>query len=265
MKVHLYTVCWNEADLLPHFFRHYDGWVDRYVIHDNGSTDDSPAILRRHPRVEVRPFPWSDLDSFVRSHLRLYDEVWKESRGVADWVVITSIDEHLHLPGMPMRWYLRWCGWRGVTAVPALGYQMLSADLPPSGRRLCETCSSGAPHAGVSKLGIFRPDCVADTGFTVGRHAAKPRGRVVYPSRDRLLNLHYKFMGFARTLARHEAQREGLRPADVANQWGVQYWWPEERLREEWERFAADAVDLASGGHAPWRDHAEPRWWRAAA
>ena len=28
---HLYCLCWNEAPMLPHFFRHYDPLVDRYA------------------------------------------------------------------------------------------------------------------------------------------------------------------------------------------------------------------------------------------
>ena len=66
-RIHLYTICWNEADLLPFFFRHYDGWVDRFVIYDNGSSDQSRALLQQHPKVEVRDFPWSNPKSFVLS------------------------------------------------------------------------------------------------------------------------------------------------------------------------------------------------------
>ena len=56
MRTVLYTLCWNEADMLPFFFNHYDTWVDRYYIHDDGSTDGSLDILHAHPKVEVRRF-----------------------------------------------------------------------------------------------------------------------------------------------------------------------------------------------------------------
>ena len=35
MRVHLYSICWNDARILPYFFRHYDSLVDRYVIYDD--------------------------------------------------------------------------------------------------------------------------------------------------------------------------------------------------------------------------------------
>ena len=106
MKVHLYTLAWNEADILPFFFRHYDSWVNRYVIFDDGSTDETLAMLAAHPRVEVRQFERTTADSFVKSHQTLQNQVWKESRGRADWVVITATDEHLHLPHANIKKYL---------------------------------------------------------------------------------------------------------------------------------------------------------------
>jgi hypothetical protein len=128
--IHLYTVCWDEADMLGFFFRHYDPWVDRYVIYDDGSTDGSLDILRAHPRVEVRQFERTDAESFVLSHTRMQQHAWRESRGQADWVVITAIDEHLWVRGRDMQSYLAELASDGVTCVPALGFDMNSETFP---------------------------------------------------------------------------------------------------------------------------------------
>src|SRR4029079_18339767 len=66
-RVHLYAQCWNDATMLPFFFRHYDSFVDKYIIFDDASEDGSLAMLLAHPNVEVRRFPWSDPESFVLS------------------------------------------------------------------------------------------------------------------------------------------------------------------------------------------------------
>jgi hypothetical protein len=118
--VHLYTVCWNDADMLGFFFRHYDPWVDRYVVYDDGSTDGSITALEAHPRVELRSFNRTKADSFVLSLKAMQDEAWKESRGQGDWVVITAIDEHLWLGNRTMREYLATEKQCGVTLIPGI-------------------------------------------------------------------------------------------------------------------------------------------------
>src|SRR3954464_14981979 len=105
--IHLYAICWNEERMLPYFFRHYERWVERFVIYDNGSTDSSLALLRARPDVELRAFPWTHPDSFVLSQRALQNTCWKESRGKADWVIVTAIDEHIHRSRMLP--YLRAC------------------------------------------------------------------------------------------------------------------------------------------------------------
>ena len=54
MKVHLYTKVWNEEEMLPFFFRRYDPLIDRYIIYDDGSTDNTLKLLAAHDRVEIR-------------------------------------------------------------------------------------------------------------------------------------------------------------------------------------------------------------------
>jgi glycosyltransferase involved in cell wall biosynthesis len=77
--------------MLGFLFRHYDPLVQRFVVYDDGSTDDSLEILRSNPKVEVRPTPpYSDPDSRILSGTSILECCWKESRGVADWVIVVS-------------------------------------------------------------------------------------------------------------------------------------------------------------------------------
>lgn len=262
VKTHLYTISWNEAEMLPFFFRHFDPWVDRYFIFDDGSTDGTLEILRDHPRVDLRRFERTHADSFVASHQKMQNRAWKESKKEADWVVVTAIDEHLHVPGVPMRDYLERCRRKGVTLLHAMGFQMLSEEFPDDGELLCETRTIGAPYARMSKLSIFDPKSIKNTGFEAGRHFAYPKGVLKLPRRDDLLLLHYKNLGFERVFQRHRTLKSGLGPTDTAQRWAKKYDWSREQLRKDWDLFASAAVDIAAKGFNARKCHRNRRWWR---
>lgn len=248
--------------MLGFFFRHYDSWVDRYVIYDDGSTDGTLDVLRAHPRVEVRRFVRTDPSSFVQSHRSLQNSCWKESRGSAEWVVVTAVDEHLHTLGTPMREYLDRQRRRGVTYVPALGFEMISEELPQADERLAATRTTGAPYWQMNKLSVFDPLAISETRFAAGRHSARPRGRLRLPERDELLLLHYKHLGFHRVRERQALLRTGLGAEDLRRGHGVQYSYTLEQQRKAWQALASRAIDVTTfrseGGTS---DMA--RWWRA--
>lgn len=262
LRIHLYTICWNEAAMLGFFFRHYDPWISRYVFYDDGSTDGTLEILARHPRVEVRRFQREQPDSYVQSALLLQDRMWKESRGAADWVVITAVDEHLHHPRLLP--YIEMCHTTGVTLVPALGYQMVDRTFPPPDATLAKTVRRGAPYQLMSKLSLFRPDALDETIYEPGRHTAQPTGRLVLPKQDELLLLHYKYLAPDYVAARNALLATGLGDMDRANRWGVQYHDDAAAVDAAYRDFETQAVDIADPAHLPWRDHAARRWWRPA-
>jgi hypothetical protein len=261
LHIHHYATCWNEARVLQFFFRHYQPFISRFFVYDDGSTDGSLDILAAEPDVVVRRRRRSHPDSFVLSGRDHTNNCWKESRGLADWVIIGNIDEHLHHPSL--REYLEHCRDKGITVVPALGYQMLSDSFPPAHVKLCGAITRGAPWRQMNKLILFNPDAVREINFDVGRHAARPEGDIRYPERDELLLLHYKYLGRDYTSARHAELRTGLRAVDVANRWGHKYWWSAAELEADWRAMEARAVDIADPELAPWDSHREPRWWRA--
>lgn len=241
MIVHLYAQFWNDEWMLPYFFRHYDFLVDRYYLFDDGSTDSGPQICRGHPKVELATFPRGDSRSFVLSEQQFSDECWKRSRGVADWVIVTDVDEHLYHPDG--RSYLERCAGDGITMIPALGFQMISDRVPAPHETLSETCRIGAPWKRMMKASIFDPDAVAEVRFAPGRHRADPLGTVRVPEVDEMLLFHYKYIGFERTHRRHMQLRNGLGADDLLRGWGHKYMWSKDQLREDWARVGAEAVD----------------------
>jgi hypothetical protein len=260
MRVHLYAQCWNDEFMLPFFFRHYDMFVDRYVFYDDGSTDRTLSILAQHTRTEIRRFPRTDPDSFVCSEQALSDECWKESRGEADWVIVTDVDEHLFHPAM--RQYLMELLAAGITLIPALGFQMITIDVPRDGEVLCDTYPFGAPWAQMMKSSIFNPSEIDEIHFHLGRHRADPVGNVRVPKLDKMLLLHYKYLNFERTRARHCQLKEGLGPTDVANAWGHKYHWSLDEFRQDWNHVLAAATDIDKFANGS-AEYPLARWWES--
>lgn len=260
MIIHLYTIAWNEMAMLPFFFRHYESWVDRFFIYDDGSTDGTLDYLRGKPNVEVRSFPRTHPDSFVFSQQALQNRFWKESRGRADWVIVTAIDEHLHHPDMLN--YLGVCRERGVTYIPALGYHMLTDEFPQAHEHLARTRTIGAPDGQYSKLRIFNPDAIQETSFAVGGHSGTVEGRCVLPSRDEMLMLHYKDLGSAYPRERSSSLGARLGAGDRKHNFGSQYFISNDAYQRVVAERRGTAVDLSDPAYHPWDDNHEPRWWR---
>ena len=235
-RIDLYCLCWNDARMLPFFFRHYDDLVDRYFVYDNGSTDASLSLLKSHGRVEITHFDTPG-DSFVEEERRLCDTIWRNS--TADWVIVTDLDEHIYHPHFLE--YLRRCSETGVTAIQSVGYEMVSDDFPDEADRLVETVTIGTRSIGCDRLCIFNPKAITNTNFTVGRHEAEPAGNVRFPPFPEVLLLHYKQLGVDYPIVRSAELRRGLRARDLAEGWGFHYSWSEDEIRSKWQEIRSAA------------------------
>jgi Glycosyl transferase family 2 len=259
MKVHLYTILWNEEDMLGFFFRHYDCVVDHYIIYDNGSTDRTLEKLKARSNVTVRRFEFSHPGSYIFSAQALHDSMWKESRGKADWVIVTAVDELLYHP-IGLRRYLRWAAWRSITAVPALAFEIVTDRFPALYANLAREHHFGAPLDPYNKLNLFNPNALEETRYEVGRHAATPQGRVRYPRKDSLLLLHYKYLGMDYLSRRYSLLGAQLGSIDRKNKFGYQYDLDSAKLQAEFDRLRREGVDAMS---AEARQLLRHRWWRS--
>ena len=257
--MHLYALCWNDEQMLPFFFRHYDQVVDQYFIFDDGSTDASLKILAEHPHVTVARNPRTVPGSFVLSARNLFNTCWKASRGRADWVIVTDIDEHLYHEHLGD--YLARCASAGVTFVPALGFQMISEGPPSAGANLCLDYPMGAPWGQMMKASVFNPNAIEEMEYQPGRHRAAPSGQVLLPPVDELLLMHFKYLGFQHTRKRHRALSKRLGVIDRIHRFGHRYSWGEKRLRDDWDAFKERLMDTREFRHQPAPCYPLTPWW----
>ncbi len=261
--IHLYAICWNEERMLPFFFKYYDDFVNRYIFFDDQSDDRTIEIINQHPRAEVRPFPELNHDSFILSSQFVHNNCWKESRGNAEWVIITAIDEFLYHPDIIN--YLINSKREKITAIPALGYQMLSEKFPDNNSDLITEVPNGAASDFYNKLSLFNPDAIRETNYDIGRHSANPKGKLKYPRHDELLNLHFKYLSFDFLFERHKQLLNKLPSTDIKNKWGFHYSFDKEELRNEWNKVESlITLDVTKKWCKTNRSHSpkSKRWWR---
>jgi hypothetical protein len=230
---------WNDARLLPYFFRHYDEIVDEYFFFDQGSSDGTLDLLHRRGRVHVERCDVRG-SSIIEEQRRLSDAVWQRSRGLADWVILVDADEHLYRPDL--LGYLDRCASEGVTAIRSVGYEMVAEAFPTAPEKLTRLITRGCRSSGHSRLCIFNPDAILATHFGPGRHRAWPEGHVVWPMSPQVLLLHYAQLGVDFVRARSAELASRLGPGDIENGWGREYAWGPKAIAEHWARMNADAA-----------------------
>lgn len=229
MRIHVYANCWNEIRLLPYFLRHYDPFVEKFVILDDGSTDGSVEFLRGHQKVRLISSNRQG-GSYIEHTCTFFNEAWKGSRSDADWIITCNIDEHIYHRNL-LDYFWR-CQQEGVTILPANGYEMVSLTFPSTQGRLCDLVRFGTPTEKLtgpssmhSKIMAFNPRAIQEISFGIGRHKAHPKGNAVYPATTGLCLLHYKYLGLDYTILRYAELKTGLTASDIKEGAGCQYLW----------------------------------------
>lgn len=241
MIIHVYTVCWNEERMLPYFFRHYDKIADKYYILDNNSTDNSYEIVKSHPNVVVDKVDLEG-DSMVKAALKQYNSMWKQSRGIADWVIICDVDEHFYHPDL--KEYLKKCTDNGITSIIPTGYEMISDMFPNSNKPLCDIVNYGVREEKMDKPELFNPNEIKEINFIPGRHYAYPEGNVIRPTSNEVLLLHYKYLGLDYLGKRYSELKTGIRKTDFDCGYGYQYFMSEEIRRERFLKLKSEATKV---------------------
>lgn len=242
MRIHVYTVAWNEESILPHFLRFYARLAERIVVYDNGSDDATAALVRAHPRAELRSYDTGGtLHDGVKAEL--LSSCYREVRGVADWVIAVDCDELLYHPRLleVLARYAR----EGVTLPRVRGYSMVTDDpVPPAGdaRLLPERYAWGAPNPNFDKRCVFAPE--VDIRFGFGQHRCAPAGPVVESREAALKLLHYKHFCVDHVWRRYRRLRPRLSRFNRERGLGFHYRESRRRIQKSHDRYKAGAVNV---------------------
>ena len=219
------SICWNEEFFLPYFLRHYS-FATKIVIFDNMSSDNSVAIMKQHPNVEIATY---NTNEQIRDdiYLEIKNHAWKQYKHLCDWIIIVDIDELIYHPlGIPA--FVQNLP-PNVGLAKCKGFEMFCPGLSPYSpdMSIFQKCPTGLPGVKLDKCTLVNTKMVQDINYLTGCHQAFPkmtRPNFITYTHPQFLLLHYKFIHpLPQMIHRYKQMARRLSQQNLLNGWGFHY------------------------------------------
>lgn len=240
MKIWIFSVCRNNADIIPWYLRHYGQFADRILVWDDRSDDGSRELLKAHPSVTLFDCPWQGLDEDKNLH-HAYD-VYPSARRKADWCFWVDMDEFV-VPGQftlgsNVAERMISTLFDPSQVILTAGFNMVGDGLPRNGywhKQIYELNPMGVSAPVYSKPVVFRPE--AKVRWVRGKHALEETTPST-STKPLLKLLHYRFLGAAYTAQRNAKNFERAIDKGVAWTCGPEYRGADKEHSPEWAEAA---------------------------
>ena len=216
--IHYYSICWNEEKILPFILDYYSPICDKITIMDNESDDNSVEIIKSYQKTEVRNY---STNGEIRDdiYLEIKNNIWKESRGKADWVIVCDVDEILYHPNLVSK--QDELKIQGYTIIKPHGFDMYSDNFPS--KSLLEITNGVKDNRLLGKCIIFNPNMIDEINYKTGCHKCYPSGNLKYYKKDDIKMLHYKCLNIDYLIDRFEILNKRLSNYNIENKFGKHY------------------------------------------
>lgn len=236
VKIHLYTISWNEEVMIPHFLAYYAGFCEKIFIYDNFSSDKTKNIAIAHPSVHFLQY---DTNDEIRDdiYLKIKNEAWKKSRGTADFVIVCDMDEFLFHQNLPE--ILKKYKENKTTLIRPIGFNMIHDAAPVSDTNLFNDIQYGVRAKDFDKVILFDPNLIEEINYSAGSHTCAPTGIIQYGT-DEIRLLHYKYLGLGNIINRYKLMSARLSKYNKSLGLGFHYSFSQMRIKREfnnmWKR-----------------------------
>jgi hypothetical protein len=148
------------------------------------------------------------------------NRLYRESRGLARWVIVVDMDELLYHPALPQ--VLRDYEAAGVTLPKVQAYQMVHPSEPCTTGQLYEEITEGFPDRFYNRRAIFHPDI--DIRYRPGcDHGCDPAGPILESNTAELKLLHFNFFGPDRWVRKYQERAARMSMDSRLHRWGTPY------------------------------------------
>jgi hypothetical protein len=224
MQIDLYCFCYNESKIAPFILDYWAKFVTNAYVYDNGSTDGTQDILLAENRfnVELRHYDTGNtLNDGIITDLR--NDIWKQSRGVADFVVVCDFDEALFCANIIST--LQYMLDNNKTICAPIIYELTSEVLPAytPDKLMHQNIGQGMLHMKYGKHILFNPNLVNEINYSPGAHVCRPTGVVNYYDNKDIYLFHCKRIDRELFAERFIMIKNRMSEINKHNGWGVQY------------------------------------------
>lgn len=234
MTITLYTVLYNEQEILPYFLKHYSQYVNKIVVHNNQSNDNSIKILKNWKDCEIEIIDFTTNNTYDERMLTyLRNNVWKDGDN-SDYVIVCDVDEFLY--HNDLIGYIK--KHNTIDYFTPIGYDMVGEEIPTNyNKQIHDIIKTGIPNPNYNKSILFKRKDVIHTGYSVGAHTSSFKGKtplLKMENNNDLKLLHYKWLSPKYVINKHTHYGKRRCEDSIKNKWGTHYSFTEEMIMNDY-------------------------------
>lgn len=252
-KIVLYTLAYNESDIVDYSIDYYQALgVDKLVVFNNESTDDTVDKLKRFGNVEIRNFQTDGMTDDL--HAIIKNNCWKEQKGKKDtWAIVCDFDEWLYSPDINA--VIDKMEENNCSVLGTKWFAICNDSTPPyeEGKLLHEQSDKfylqdvNRNYPELGKFMLIDPNKIDDMGWSVGNHICNPKGNFAIYVADikEAVAIHLN-KGLSLQYFLDKRKKMAARLSDLNKMKGYcfEYNYPEEKSREEYKNYQKNAINL---------------------
>ena len=251
-KIVLYTLTYNESDIVEYSVDYWKALgVEKAIIYDNYSTDNTVEKLSKYDWIEIRKFQSDGMTDDL--HAIIKNNCWKEQKGKDVWCLICDFDEWLYSPDIDSiidKMEKNKCSvlgtkWYAICNDSTPTYKEGILLHQQSDKFYLQDVNRNFPELG--KFMLINPNMIDDMGWSVGNHICNPKGdfKVYIAGVKDAVAIHLN-KGFSPQYFVEKRKRMAKRLSALNNAKGYcyEYNFPEEKSREEYRKYQKDSINL---------------------